>query len=108
MTDNASGKTMAVAFPRPHDSLGHAWGLDSEMPEQPWERLSAAYEHRLEQLILALEHHGYEVQIRGAGGQDGEFIVAKHPTMPLILQHLEDPSEMAAIAALLERLTTPL
>lgn len=108
MTDNAAGKTTAVAFPRPHDSLGHAWGLDGETPEQPWERLSDAYENRLEKLILALERNGYVVQIRGAGGQDGEFIVAKHPTLPLILQHLEDPGEMAAIAALLEHLTTTL
>lgn len=108
MTDKASGKTTAIALPRPHDSLGHAWGLDGEIPEQPWERLSVPYEDRLEKLILALECDGYGVQIRGAGGQDGEFIAAAHPTLPLIIQHLEDPGEMASIAALLGHLTTPL
>lgn len=102
MTDDAVGTTTPIAFPRPPDSLGHAWGLQGEKPELPWERLSARYEDRLETLILALERHGYVVDIRGAGGQDGEFIVAKHPTHPMIIQHLEDPSEAEAIAALLQ------
>jgi len=93
-----------ICFPRPQDGLGHAWGLEVEKPERPWERFSPLYEDRLEQLILALERHGYAVQLNGTGGQDGEFITARHPSLPLIVQHLEDPSEDQAITALLGRL----
>lgn len=48
----ASSKTMAIALTTA-SAVTCTATLDGEMPEQPWERLSAPYKHRLENHSLS-------------------------------------------------------
>lgn len=97
-----------ITFPRQPDGLGHAWGLISDTPTEISERLSPAYENRLARLVTALQRHGLKPRIGGAGGQDGEYIVAQREDGRQIFHHLEDPHETAAIAALIVELEAEL
>lgn len=88
-----------ITFPRLRDDLGHAWGLERDAPQALWERFSDAYEARLETLCLLLAHNGFTIRLGGAGGQDGEYLVADHPDGRHLFFHLEDPHESADITA---------
>lgn len=90
---------MAILFPRFRDKKRHAWGLQGKKPEAVWERFSASYEAMLERLVLELERQEFKVTIDGAGGEDGEFVFAKHADGRSIFRHFEDPKEARELAS---------
>lgn len=89
---------MKVTFPRDDDGKGHAWGCHGDMPVEIWERFSPAYEAQLQKILSQLDQAGFDAEIGGAGSEDGEYIVAKHPDGRSIFQHLEDPTQARFLA----------
>ena len=81
-------------FPRAHDDLPHAWGLDGPEPQELWERFSPAYEAQAEAMWHALAAAGLSPSLDWAGSEDGEGIIGSDEEGEAVVAwHLEDPSE---------------